>query len=117
MSQGAVRLDAPLLTLDALMTSPPPSTFFRTTLVDDAMAPEYARGIEVLWSTTRTPKIGRLVLVRDQHGRLHVRQYREGREPGTWLAAALHLAYLTLHSRDDGLTVLAVLKGVLEPDD
>lgn len=90
---------------------------FRCALPDDSAEPEYKRGIEILWDTARQARPGRLVLVRDQHEQVHVRQYRQGKAPGHWVAAAINLAYSTLDCAEDGLSIVAVFKGLLEPDD
>jgi transcriptional regulator with XRE-family HTH domain len=110
-------VEAPLIDLGSIMAGNVPTPFFRTRLEDDSAAPDYPRGHEVLWEPLRAPRPGRLVLVKDKHGQLHVRQYRQGREPGRWTAAAINPAYASLDSADDGLAIIAVLKGLLEPDD
>jgi Peptidase S24-like len=118
---GALETDsfhAPILALGSFqMDGNAPPEFFRTRLEDDAMAPDYPRGVEVLWQTTREPRPGRLVLVVDKHRRAHVRRYVQGKEPGSWTATAINQAYASLQSLEDGLQVVAVLKGVLEAED
>jgi transcriptional regulator with XRE-family HTH domain len=84
-----------------------PATF-RCKVPDDANAPEHPKGLELVWSTTKAPQIGSLVIVRDAHGQTHVRQYRQGKTPGQWVAAASSAAFATFDSQADGLTVLAV---------
>lgn len=81
---------------------------FVTTLPDDANAPDYPKGIDIVWSTTKPADYGSLVLVRDKRGQLHAREYRQGPDPSRWLAAASNRAFFTFDSRDDGLRVLAV---------
>lgn len=90
---------------------------FRTTLPDDALAPDYPGGTEIVWTTRRRPAPGRLILVKDRHGQAHARQCHQGRLPGQWLAAPLNPAFITFDSHEDGVELLAVYKGRLEPDD
>jgi transcriptional regulator with XRE-family HTH domain len=104
-------------TLGSIMAGEEPGPLFSTLLEDDAMSPLYPRGVEILWSVAREPRPGRPILVRDQHGQLHVREYRQGRSPGHWIAAALHSAYAWLDSNDDALEIVAVWKGTIDPGD
>ena len=90
---------------------------FKLAVRDEAMTPDYMPGLEIVWSTRRLPKPGRLVLVRDKHDQVHIRRHMQGREPGQWLAVPSNSAYATFDSLADGLVVLAVFKGRLEPDD
>jgi hypothetical protein len=106
----------PTITWEALVGNVPESLFVLA-LRDDALAPDYPKGTAVVWSKTRAPRPGRLVLVRDAHGRDHARLYQEGKAPGEWHAAALHRGFASLDPKGDGLQVLAVHKGVLEADD
>lgn len=107
----------PLLSLEALVNDPTVPEVFRHVLSDDALAPDYPRGTEIVWTTRRRMLPGRLVLVRDRHGQVHARQCHQGRAPGLWIAAAIDPAYLSFDSAKDELTLLAVYKGRLEPDD
>ena len=90
---------------------------FSTVLVDDSAAPDYPRGCQIIWSTSREAAPGRVVLVRDKHGVLHVRRYAQSTMPGQFVARAMNEAYATLESAAHGLKVVAVLKGSFEPDD
>lgn len=105
----------PLYRWEDIMLKETPDTF-RAALVDDALAPQYPRGTEIVWTTRRRAAPGRLVLVRDAHGQLHARQFRQSTLPGRWIAAALNPAFATLED-SDSLHIVAVYKGVLEPDD
>jgi transcriptional regulator with XRE-family HTH domain len=106
----------PLIEWEQLV-NPIPAQVFRTALPDDALAPTYPRGTEVVWSTARTLRPGRLVLLRDQHGQAHARLCQQGRAPGQWSGVPLQQGYLTFDSTTDPVHVIAVYKGVLEPDD
>lgn len=110
-------LDAPLLNAAAIREINNMPAFFRTVIDDDANAPAIKQGQEVLWSTTRKAAPGRMVLVRDLHGVLHVRQYRQARVPDQWIAAPLNDAFAYLYSHLDGIAIIGVLKGLLDPDD
>jgi len=90
---------------------------FRFATPDDAMAPELPAGIEIVWTTRRRIAPGRLLLLADSHGQLHVRRCAQGESPGSWVGAALNQAYRSFKSDDAGLRVIAVYKGRLEPDD
>lgn len=81
---------------------------FVSAMPDDAASPEFPKSMEVVWSTTKAPQFGSLVMVRDKHGRLHAREYRQGSKPNHWIAAALNRAYASFDSEDDGLRIVAV---------
>lgn len=108
--------DLPYLPWEAIVGRDIP-VIFRTTLPDDALSPDYPAGAEIVWTTRRRAAPGRLILVKDRHGQLHARLCRQGREPGQWLAAPINPAYITFDSTEDGVSVIAVFKGRLEPDD
>lgn len=94
-----------------------PDPLFVLALRDDSLAPQFPRGTCVVWSAKRKLSPGRLVLVRDKHGRDHARMLFAGSEPGQWRAAALNPAFPSFDPTTDGLTVLAVHRGTLDPDD
>jgi plasmid maintenance system antidote protein VapI len=104
------------ITWETLVTAVP-SSLFVLVLRDDALAPEFPRGTAVVWSKARKPQPGRLVLVRDQYGRDHVRAYHLGRAPGQWTAAAHNPAFPSFDPLEDGLEILAVHRGVLDGED
>lgn len=43
---------------------------FRLALPDDALAPAYPAGSLFIWSTAKTPRVGSVVLVRDEAGQV-----------------------------------------------
>lgn len=90
---------------------------FRAVLTDDALAPDFPAGTEVVWTTRRRAAPGRFILVQDRHGQIHARQCHQGRTPGQWLATPINPAYLTFDSAEESITLVAVYKGRLEPDD
>lgn len=115
LSHHFVSDDLPYIAWEAIVKSPVPEVF-RTVLPDDALAPlDLPQGTEVLWTTKRRAIPGRVVLVKDQHGQVHARECRQGREPGRWIAAPANPAYVAFDSNE--ITVLAVFKARLEPDD
>jgi hypothetical protein len=106
----------PLLSTEQLLNQNPPE-LFRFALPDDAMAPEFVAGTEIVWTTRRRIAPGRLLLLADTHQQLHVRRCQQGDAPGAWVATASNPAYRAFRSGEAGLHVLAVYKGRLEPDD
>lgn len=108
--------DLPYVPWEAIVGHQIPAVF-RSTLPDDALSPDFPAGTEIVWTTRRKAAPGRLILVKDRHGQVHARQCHQGREPGQWLAAPINAAYITFDSNEDGVELLAVYKGRLEPDD
>lgn len=107
--------ELPLLSWEQIMAAKDVPEVFRTVLPDDALAPEYPRGAEVVWTKRRRVMGDRLVLVIDQHGMAHARRARQGREPGRFLFEPVNSAYVTFDSTE--VRLVAVFKGRLEPDD
>lgn len=116
VSQPPSANSLPLLSWEAIVQGRVPDVF-RALLADDALAPDYPAGTEIVWTKHRRAAPGRLILVQDRHGQVHARQCRQGRSPDQWLAAPINSAYLTFDSAEEGLTLIAVYKGRLEPDD
>ena len=108
--------ELPLISWETIMNSAAPEVF-RAILPDNALAPDYPMGTEIVWTTRRRVLPDRLVLVRDRHGQLHARQCHQGRAPGHWIAAAINPSYVNFDFFEDELTLVAVYKGRLEPDD
>lgn len=117
MSHHLASDDLPMIKWEDLMELDPVPDLFRTILNDDALAPDLPRGTEVLWTTRRRISPGRAMLVRDQHGHVHARICHQGNAPGQWRAIATNAAFLSYDSGDIGVSVVAVYKGRLEPDD
>lgn len=91
--------------------------YFQTEIEDESMAPDFAPGTRILWSSSRQARPGRIALVRDAHGMIHVREYRQGIAPGAWLAAPRNVAFATLDSATQDLEILGVKWGVIDADD
>lgn len=90
---------------------------FRFEAPDDAMAPDYPKGLHIIFSTRRALQPGRLVLVQtgDQ---LHVRAYAQGDGPSHWRAvAARDRVYRSFDSAQDQLQIRGVYRGQYEPDE
>lgn len=103
-------VDNPIqLTWSEVMTAETLPENFASPIPDDALSPDYPSGLELIWSTEKPPRIGSLVIVRDEHGTTHVRQFAQGNAPGQWLAAARNPAFRSFHSTE-GLSILAVAK-------
>lgn len=90
---------------------------FRFALVDDAMAPDWPRGMHLIFDTVRRARPGRVVLVKTADGQLHVRTYAQGRTPGHWTAEPSQRAYTRFDSQADGLEIVAVMRGSYDPSD
>jgi hypothetical protein len=108
--------NVPLLHREQLLKDRPPETF-RFAMPDEAMAPEFPAGTEIVWTTRRRIAPGRLLLLVDAHDQLHVRRCQQSDSPGSWVAGPQNAAYRTFRHDEHGVQVLAVYKGRLEPDD
>lgn len=108
---------SPLKTAEEIMQRKIDGDEFRFALPDDAMAPEHPAGLQIIFSQSRTPRHGLVVLVQTQHGELHVRQHAQGREPGHWRAVPRQSVYASFDSHDDGLIILGVMRGTYDPRD
>lgn len=103
--------DSPLLEWDQIMLTDTTLRQFRVTMPDDSMMPRLRQSQIVRFDMDIEARPGDAVLVRDDHGRMYVRMYRE-RRPGLWEAHCLNDAYQSLDSERDGLQLVAVLTGV-----
>lgn len=81
--------------------------WFRLRIPDDAISDVMPQGKTGVFCVSGRPEDGSVVLVRDPHGALHVRQYVR-RKAGTWLAVATDERYPTYSSLDDGVFIAAV---------
>ena len=86
---------------------------FKLTLPDDALAPAYPMGSLFIWSTTKAPRVGSVVLVRDSFGQPHARRYGQGRAPGQWIAEATGPGFLPFDGA--AVTLLAVAEEERRP--
>lgn len=82
---------------------------FEWALDDDALAPDYVRGTALVWSTTKKPAVGSVVLLQDNSGHVHVRLYAQGRQQQL-LGRAVNQNFATFDLAADDLRVLAVAK-------
>ena len=96
-------------------------TEYRFALLDDAMAPDYPRGLHVIFNVDRSLKPGRLVLIEDVAAhQLHVRQYAQGDAPGHWRGfphATKERVFKTFDSARDNVKIVGVFKGTYETED
>lgn len=111
MSHRIDTLLPPIMGEQEVLTAKDLPPLFQTLVDDDSGGAAYPAGSLIIWSRTRTAKIGSIVLVRDSHNRMHIRQMQQGRQPGAWVAAPLHPAFAAFDSDADGLQVLAVFNG------
>lgn len=107
----------PLMTWESIVRREEPiPERFRCEVPDEALwtAAEggTARGTPVVFRrTNEAPPPGTGVLVEDSSGHRYIRVYRQA--VGGWVAAARNENYLTLHSREHGLKLLAVAENRL----
>ena len=85
---------------------------FRLAANDDALAPRLKDGQIAYFERGLTAKPGDVVLLKDAAGAMHMRVMRQ-KAAGRWEAHATNDAYTTLDSERDGLTILAVLTGMV----
>lgn len=82
-------------------------------LEDDAMGKFGKAGARVLFHRANSAPVGAGVLVQDGSGALYVRRKAQGRQDSHWLAMAPNELYRSLDSERDGLTLVAVWRGVI----
>ena len=90
------------------MSREEPNELFHCAIPDDSAAPDFPRGLEMIWSKSKAPSIGSLVIVKDKLEGMHIRTYVQGRTPGRWIAAPVNKHYASFDSDEDGLSVVAV---------
>lgn len=103
----------PHITWESAMRGDTLPELFALAVNDDALGSKLRAGTVVIWSTTKVPKVGSPVLVRDSSGCLHVRLLAEGDRLGHYRAEARVQGYRTLDSVEHGLQILAVFHGRL----
>lgn len=97
---------------ETILTETLPSQF-KLALPDDALAPAYPTGSLFIWSTTKAPRVGSVVLVRDSFGQPHARRYGQGRAPGQWVAEATGPGFVPFDGA--AVTLLAVAEEERRP--
>lgn len=93
---------------------------FRYSLVDDAVSPDFERGVHIIFSRTRPARPGRLILIQSGEAELHVRVYAQGQTSSAWKAAphpSKDRVYRTFDSETDAVRIVGVYRGVYEPFD
>lgn len=119
-SLGFTRVDHPVI-LDAYTVPPRKTTEelvsgteigpeFTFALADEALSPDHPKGSDFIWSTTKQPAIGSVVLLADKHNLVHARIYGQGTGPDHWLATSANRAYRSFDSATDGIKLIAVAK-------
>lgn len=107
---SAQTIDAQQVSWERIVSGADPGEQFVLALPDDANAPDYPMGMEIVWSRTKTPKFGSLVIVRTASAGMHVRTYQQGRKGGQWIASATAPGYASFDSDEDDLKVIATAK-------
>lgn len=97
----------PVIRWEDLMSEEMPQVF-KVAIPDEALEPNYRRGVHVELTRGLEARPGDGVLVRDRDGNHFLRVYRQ-RRAGEWSAHALHPAYESLDAETYGLTVVAVV--------
>lgn len=82
---------------------------FALVIRDEAIA-NMAPGHKAIFSASRIPRAGEVVLLMDRDDVPYIRRYQV-RRPGHWLAVADGAGFAPLDSQTDGLRLLAVLVG------
>ena len=101
--------DPPKLLWGALMNADL-SRPFELDVIDDALAPDIFKGCVARLDPGREPRPGQPVLVRDKNGQHYLRDYPQG-SGDRWQAVARTRGFAPLDSIDDGLQLIAVMKG------
>ena len=109
----AIPLNTPQsVTWEQLMTGAELPREFVLEVRDDSMAGLLVKGNQAIFRTGVEPVSGKPVLARDAAGHLYIRDYVP-RTPDHWLAVPRNAAWAPLDSRTDGLTILAVMAGLM----
>lgn len=85
---------------------------FRLAMPDDSMEPRTPKGTVLVLDKAATPHPGHGILVRDGHGRYHIRRYQQG-AGHRWTAQPVNSAYAALDSDQDHLRLIAVVVGLM----
>lgn len=88
-----------------------PDQPFELEVIDGAFGAEIPPGCVMRMDPQRAPRAGWPVLVKDKHGRHYLRDYQQD-GGDRWQAVARARGFATMDSVDDGLEVVAVMKGV-----
>lgn len=105
----------PTLAWEKIVAKEPTEPLFKVAVPDDSLAPLFQPKQWIIFSKTRTPKNGKLILVRDKHGQPHIRMRTQGDGPDEWIASAPNPAYRSFVGSE--VTVIAAYQGQMEPDD
>jgi transcriptional regulator with XRE-family HTH domain len=97
------------LTWDSVLSTPTLPKLFSVSMPDGSLEPNLPRGTVIDFeSTSDRPLPGTCVLVEDESGARYVRRLVDA-GGGEWIAQARHDAYVSLHSREHGLRLLAAM--------
>jgi len=110
MSQSRNYADPPRFMWEELMGADL-SQPFELEVVDGAFGAEIPPGCVMRLDPRRAARAGWPVLVKDRAGRYYLRDYQEG-AAGRWQAVARVRGFAPLDNVDDGLQVIATMKGV-----
>lgn len=88
-----------------------PDQPFELEVIDGAFGSEIPPGCIMRMDPLRAPRAGWPVLVKDKHGHHYLRDYQQGAGE-RWQAVARVRGFAPMDSEEDGLEVVAVMKGV-----
>lgn len=110
VSHGRPTLPLSKVTWKELEMGRTPQQPFELDVTDDALGPDIYSGCVVRLDPSRMPRPGQPVLVRDKHGDCYLREYQRG-SGDRWQAIARQRGYAPLDSVEDGLEIIATVKG------
>lgn len=114
LSQARPIVSLSRVTWEELQMGLTPNQPFELEVIDGAFGDDYPPGCTMLLDPKRPPRAGWPVLVKDSEGRHYLRDYQQG-AGDRWQAVARVRGFLPLDSVDDGVVVIAVMKGVIYP--
>lgn len=111
MSQIRPTLSLPKVAWEDLDMGQKPSQPFELEVIDGAFGGDIPPGCVMRMDPHREPRAGWPVLVKDKDGRHYLRDYQQA-GGGRWQAVARTRGFAPMDSLDDGLEVVAVMRGV-----
>lgn len=111
MSQARDTVSLPMVAWEALDMGQRPDQPFELEVIDGAFGLDIPPGCVMRMDPKRAPRAGWPVLVKDKHGKHYLRDYQQA-PGGRWQAVARARGFALMDSEEDGLEVVAVMKGV-----
>lgn len=111
LSQSRPTVSLPKVAWEDLNMGLRPDQPFELEVIDGAFGSDIPPGCVMRMDPNRAPRAGWPVLVKDQQGRHYLRDYQQA-SGDRWQAVARARGFAAMDSVDDGLEVIAVMKGV-----